>query len=167
MEERKFTPELSDKSKRLVKQLQDLPEAREFLQPVDYKRLGLDDYPNIITYPMDLSTVEGKLDQNSYETLEQFFYDLNMIWENCRKYNGPTSVYGELANKMEHNMKRIVNSINFSSERELPMRRERNTFEEDKTEITMMEKWQLSEDVKKISSGTLAEIVMCLQENCG
>mmetsp|Transcript_9450 Transcript_9450/g.1404 ORF Transcript_9450/g.1404 Transcript_9450/m.1404 type:complete len:91 (+) Transcript_9450:152-424(+) len=90
---------------------------------------------------MDLSTAEAKLTSESYETLEQFFYDLNMIWENCRKYNGPTSVYGELANKMEHNMKRIVTSINFNAERELPMRRERITFEEDKTEITMAEKW--------------------------
>jgi hypothetical protein len=38
-----------------------------FREPVDWKALGLLDYPSIITRPMDLSTVKKKMSSKSYE----------------------------------------------------------------------------------------------------
>jgi hypothetical protein len=41
-------------------------EAYDFLTPVDYKALGLEDYPLIIKNPMDLGTVGKKLKAGVY-----------------------------------------------------------------------------------------------------
>jgi len=42
----------------LLQEFQNKKEAAEFLQAVDWKSLGLDDYPKIINQPMDLGTIE-------------------------------------------------------------------------------------------------------------
>jgi hypothetical protein len=76
----------------LVKHLEHLPEAFEFLKPVDYKTLGLDDYPLIVKKPMDISSVKKKLKQNKYNSVNDALQDLSLIWENCRAYNVVDSV---------------------------------------------------------------------------
>ena len=57
--------------------------AEPFLAPVDWKGLGIYHYPEIITRPMDLSTVSNKLGKDSYRYVEKFFSDLELIWSNC------------------------------------------------------------------------------------
>jgi len=39
---------------------------------------------------MDLSTVETKLINGDYETIDEFAEDIRLIWSNAEKYNGPT-----------------------------------------------------------------------------
>jgi hypothetical protein len=34
------------------------PEAGDFCEPVDWEKLGLTDYPELITHPMDLGTIK-------------------------------------------------------------------------------------------------------------
>lgn len=68
------------------------PEAAPFLVPVDWKKLGLDDYPEIVQTPMDLHTIRKRLDAfvyNDADSLvdpELFFRDLALCWENCLDY---------------------------------------------------------------------------------
>lgn len=76
----------------LIKHLENQPEAYEFLNPVDYKALMIDDYPTIIQKPMDLSTVKKNLKNNKYTSIGEVLSDLNLIWENCRTYNIQESV---------------------------------------------------------------------------
>lgn len=45
-----------------------------FSQPVDWKKMGLTDYPKIVQKPMDFSTLEGKV-VNAY-TCILFIYRL-------------------------------------------------------------------------------------------
>lgn len=45
----------------LLKFFQNRPDAEAFLEPVDWDAFGLSDYPEIITHPMDLGTVQVKL----------------------------------------------------------------------------------------------------------
>ena len=45
----------------ILRQLKEKEEAEPFLEPVDWKALELLDYPQVITQPMDLSTVEVSL----------------------------------------------------------------------------------------------------------
>lgn len=47
-----------DQCKQLLSSIMDMPEAGAFLEPVDWKQLGLTDYPQIITKPMDLGTIK-------------------------------------------------------------------------------------------------------------
>ena len=42
--------------KRVLQELEEVPSAVNFLQPVPYEELGLLDYPKVIKTPMDLQT---------------------------------------------------------------------------------------------------------------
>ena len=76
-----------DKALEIVKALEKCPEASNFLKPVDYKGLGLVDYPFVIKIPMDLSTVRKKIKAEKYACIEEVIEDIVLIWENCRTYN--------------------------------------------------------------------------------
>ena len=76
----------------IIRALEKRPESFDFLKPVDYKSLGLDNYPLIIKRPMDLSTVRKKLKGNKYSNISEALSDLTLIWENCRTYNQIGSV---------------------------------------------------------------------------
>lgn len=81
------------KALELIKHLEKRPEAALFLKPVDYKNLGLFDYPLCIKNPMDMSTVKKKLKNNKYTSSQDFVADLNLVWDNCKIYNQNGSVY--------------------------------------------------------------------------
>ena len=58
-----------------------------FREPVNCIKLGILDYPSIVTYPIDLATVQTKLKEYRYNTVENCLEDIHAIWENCKKYN--------------------------------------------------------------------------------
>lgn len=62
-------------------------ESYAFREPVDWKGLGLLDYPQIIKHPMDLGTIKSKLESNQYENVEQAAADIRLVWSNCMLYN--------------------------------------------------------------------------------
>lgn len=64
-------------------------DAAYFLRPVNYEALKLPTYPDIIKQPMDLSTVETKLRNNEYDSVQSCVDDLQLIVDNARKFNGP------------------------------------------------------------------------------
>lgn len=60
-------------------------------------------YFSIITTPIDLSTIRSKLDNRKYSSSQEFTSDLELMIENCVKYNRPdTEVYkcGEEFNRV-------------------------------------------------------------------
>ncbi|KAK2583060.1 hypothetical protein KPH14_009093 [Odynerus spinipes] len=63
-----------------------------FLSPVTKDEVP--DYHDIITNPMDFGTIKYKLGSGQYETLQQFFDDCHLVFENCQTYNQEhSSVY--------------------------------------------------------------------------
>jgi bromodomain-containing factor 1 len=56
----------------LLKTLKAKPNASPFLEPVDWQKFGLPDYPEIITKPMDLGTITTKLEDGQYILLIYF-----------------------------------------------------------------------------------------------
>ena len=70
--------------------------------------LGLEDYPSIITNPMDLGTVFKKLQSNKYKCVEQCLEDIQLIWDNCKTYNAYGSWIWKLSDKLEKNFKKYV-----------------------------------------------------------
>ncbi len=58
-----------------------------FEKPVDTTMFT--DYLKFVDTPMDLETVDGKIEQDSYLTPEDFEYDILTIFRNCEKYNTP------------------------------------------------------------------------------
>jgi hypothetical protein len=63
------------------------PESYAFRAPVDWKGLGLLDYPEVVKKPMDLGTVKNKLETAQYQTVEEVAADIRLVWSNCMLYN--------------------------------------------------------------------------------
>jgi len=58
-----------------------------FMQPVDPIALQIPHYTSIIKHPMDISTVQRKMEQGAYTTAGKFATDMKLIYENCLKFN--------------------------------------------------------------------------------
>ncbi|CAO3629056.1 unnamed protein product [Cunninghamella echinulata] len=58
-----------------------------FLQPVDADAWGATDYYQIITQPMDMSTIEKKLNEFEYANAMEFEHDVKLMFRNCYTYN--------------------------------------------------------------------------------
>jgi len=92
----------------VLKKLLKLRDAEIFKSPVDWKGMGLDDYPTIIKEPMDLGTMMEKNNQGKYHQNDGIFWsDLELIWHNCELYNGADGAYGRIAQKMRESCSRI------------------------------------------------------------
>ena len=73
----------------VLRAIQRKKEAIFFLEPVDWKGLGLTYYPVIIKKPMDLGTVETKLQASpcGYKTVQDFANDVNLVFSNAQTFN--------------------------------------------------------------------------------
>ena len=61
--------------------------AEAFLDPVDWEGLDLPDYPTIVTRPMDLGTVQRRLDEGGYSLVLDVVADVDLVWTNAMLYN--------------------------------------------------------------------------------
>lgn len=98
------------------------PSAWPFIKPVDGALVH--DYYTVIIHPIgksttlggyrfiadmpDLSTMESKLENNHYDTIESFMDDVRLMCANCRQYNGDKNTYTAQANKLEKAAERIL-----------------------------------------------------------
>lgn len=83
----------------ILTEMQNHPSNWPFLQPVN--KTEVPDYYEVIKEPMDLSTMEVKLENDAYETMDDFVYDCKLIFDNCRQYNGENTTFYKNANKLE------------------------------------------------------------------
>lgn len=89
-----------------LKTLKKHHEAGPFLQPVDPVALGIPDYLEKIKKPMDLSTIEQKLNQSNYSDPAEFVADVRLMLDNCFTYNPPN----HLVHNMGRNLEKTFNA---------------------------------------------------------
>ncbi|OAQ57898.1 histone acetyltransferase GCN5 [Pochonia chlamydosporia 170] len=94
---------------RLLNDMANHNSAWPFLVPVD--RDEVTDYYDIILEPMDLSTMETRLEVDQYVTLEDFIRDATLVFDNCRKYNDESTQYVKLADNLERYMWRQIKTL--------------------------------------------------------
>ncbi|PFH56377.1 hypothetical protein XA68_16596 [Ophiocordyceps unilateralis] len=69
------------------------------------------DYYNFIKNPMDLGSMTKKLKSLTYKSKTDFVTDLNLIWDNCLKYN----------QDMNHPLRRMANGMRKEAEKLIPL----------------------------------------------
>ncbi|KAL3900755.1 MAG: hypothetical protein SGCHY_001128 [Lobulomycetales sp.] len=83
--------------KKMVAEATHHNQAWPFLNPVS----GVPDYYDVIKNPMDLKTLDEKVEGDAYATVAEFEADLALIFTNCKYYNEPNSTYAKCAVKLE------------------------------------------------------------------
>jgi len=68
-------------------------------------------YYDVITNPMDLSTMRKKLDKGVYKHPKQFLQDLNLICENAFHYNEKKSEVYELAEELKKRIENLMKPV--------------------------------------------------------
>ena len=96
--------------KKMFEEIEENPSSYEFRDPVPWKELGLNDYPEIIKKPMDLSTCRKNLVKHKYKSYQELFTDMQLIWDNCKTYNIAGSEIYILAETMEKFCRKIINT---------------------------------------------------------
>ena len=99
------------KFQKILSSIIKLDEAYEFLEPVDYIKYNIPDYPKIIKYPRDLGSVKIKLEKNGYETVQDFLSDIQLIWDNCHTYNPPLNQITKYAQFCEKKFKKEFEKV--------------------------------------------------------
>ena len=68
------------------------PLCLAFLSPISRDEEWSADYFAIIKKPMDLSTIKTNLENQSYESINEWKADVNQVWENAKIFNGKGSM---------------------------------------------------------------------------
>lgn len=83
----------------LLMQVKEDKQSWPFAEPVD--GTVVTNYYSHVEDPIDLQTMERKLDSGFYLTQEMFYADLVRMVENCKTYNGQGNVYFDCAMAIE------------------------------------------------------------------
>lgn len=93
----------------VLKEMKSLECAWPFLEPVNAQETGAIDYYEVIKNPMDLQTMQNRLDEGwFYVTREIFIADMKRMVENCKTYNGKGHYVTDCAIQLE---KAFMNKI--------------------------------------------------------
>ena len=106
-----------------LRNLKKSKDARPFLSPVDIVAMNIPHYPEIITHPMDLSTIEEKLNSSNpakpdpnpskprYHTADQFIADVRLVFSNCVKFNGSEHAISLMGRRLEELFDKSIKNI--------------------------------------------------------
>ncbi|KAL1117309.1 hypothetical protein AAG570_004635 [Ranatra chinensis] len=81
-------------------------DAWPFVDPVEEEYAPK--YYSVIAKPMDLKTMEDKLDDGQYGSLQQFKSDFKLIVDNCRQYNGLDNEYTQMVSRLHQAFQALV-----------------------------------------------------------
>ncbi|KAG7337073.1 bromodomain containing protein [Nitzschia inconspicua] len=133
-----------------------------FREPVDWKGLGLYDYPQIIKRPMDLGTIKKNLKAKKYSNVADVAHDVRLIWSNCMTYNANGSDFYELANvlnlKFEEKYKKLLTDF---------MIEDKPSDNVDTSgSVTMEEKKAFAKLLYKLSKEDVGKIIVDVDTRC-
>ena len=86
-------------SNRLITALGRVDSVHHFNTPVD--PAVCIDYKDIIKNPMDFTKIKQKLKTHTYKNMRQFIEDVELVFDNCRLYNGEASWISEICKKVQ------------------------------------------------------------------
>lgn len=118
-----------------------------FTEPVDIEEVP--DYTDVVTHPMDLSTMRSKLRDGKYTTLDDMENDFILMIQNCLAYNNKDTIFYRAGIRMRDQCSPLFKSVRKELIREgiveKPLSDEQIALEVD-TELTMLVDQKLSYD---------------------
>lgn len=109
---------MKEKCFQVLKTLQDHEYFWVFAKPVDPVELGLSDYFDVIKNPMDLGTVQKKLETGQYRSIDDFCCDVRLTFDNALMYNEEGSVVNGMATDMKKTFEKKHENMLLSLQRE-------------------------------------------------
>ena len=94
-----------------IRSIRRTKDAGPFLVPVDPVKLAIPTYFDHVKNPMDLSTMEKKLQSDQYATVEDFVRDFKLIISNCLIFNGTEHKISEMAKGIEATFERQMKNM--------------------------------------------------------
>jgi hypothetical protein len=97
----------ADEKKRCRKALDELKKPQHnaiawpFLLPVDPVAWNIVGYFDVVKHPMDISTVEHKLNAGEYKNAAEFEADVRLIFHNCYIFNTPDNEVYQMGQALE------------------------------------------------------------------
>ena len=85
--------------KDLIEELKKIDTAEIFRRPVTDKEAPM--YSKIIDYPMDLGTMEKKVENMKYRCFAAFEHDVELIARNCQHYNAAVTIFYKLGKELQ------------------------------------------------------------------
>ena len=85
--------------RQLLTEIQSQTWSWPFREPVDPEQVP--GYYAVIKEPMDLKTMDNRVEAGFYSSVSQFGADFTLMVNNCRKFNDSKSVYVKCANKLD------------------------------------------------------------------
>jgi hypothetical protein len=155
----------------ILKFLLGKPEAEAYSAPVDWEFYGLTDYPEIIKKPMDLGTIQAKMDEGKYPTPEKFAADVRLVWKNAMTYNRPDSEIYITADKLSKLFERKFAKLKKPGAPGAPAgpggtKRKRSEGKGDASTVTRQDRLKFSQLVNQLSSDELGQLVDQIQRDC-
>ncbi|KAL9113277.1 MAG: hypothetical protein Q9227_002612 [Pyrenula ochraceoflavens] len=84
--------------------------SQYFLEPVDPVALNIPSYHSVIKKPMDMHTMENKLNDNQYEKAKDFEEDFRLIFKNCYRFNVEGDVVWTAGKQFEQTFEELWNT---------------------------------------------------------
>ena len=106
-----------------LRYLKKAKDARPFLVPVDIVAMNIPHYPEIISQPMDFSTIESKIENSvpgkepphpeklRYLSADQFITDVRLVFSNCVKFNGPEHTISLMGRRLEEMFDKSIKNL--------------------------------------------------------
>ncbi|KAJ7275282.1 Bromodomain-containing protein [Mycena haematopus] len=106
-----------------IRSLKKHKDAAPFLHPVDPAALGIPHYPTIVRTPMDLSTIERKLNSSNpskpdpnpenprYFSADEFIADVRLVGKNCLLFNGADHPISAKAQHLEEVFEKQIKNL--------------------------------------------------------
>eukprot|EP00047_Mylnosiga_fluctuans_P009449 m.11472 g.11472 ORF g.11472 m.11472 type:complete len:824 (+) comp2634_c0_seq1:91-2562(+) len=103
------TDDWSVRASQVLIQLVEHRSSWPFREPVTDAQAPL--YSQIIKHPTDLATIEKKLEDGQFDSVDAFRREVLVMFQNCRLYNAPDTVFVQLANSLEEFFKKKLSKF--------------------------------------------------------
>lgn len=96
LEKMNFNEQMKNEAVEVMNRIMAHPISSPFILPITQKDAP-EHYFEKIKKPIDLSTIKTKLLEGKYQTVQQWFDDMELVWSNAETFHGKEHSFGKVA----------------------------------------------------------------------